>query len=180
MPVKSVKIIKTRTDGIAKHLSVKLQELTVLLSEFWFALCVGVWLCLLPIFLRFRSLPMLLRCFTLVGKRSKTISRPDMDRAVQIVVQLCQMQLFYLPIFPQLCLRQALALYRVLSQMGYPVEIFFGVIKDEKGFHGHSWVTVEGKAVADTARSGIFKAVYSYSSAYSLPASSSKIKGAHV
>jgi Transglutaminase-like superfamily len=97
-----------------------------------------------------------------------------MNRAVQIAVRLCQMRLFYLPIFPQLCLRQALALYRVMNQMGYPVEIHFGVIKDEKGFQSHSWVTVEGKAVADTARTGIFKAVYSYSSANALSASSDR------
>ena len=33
--------------------------------------------------------------------------------------------------------------------MGYPVQIHFGVMKDETGFQGHSWVTLEGKAVAE-------------------------------
>jgi len=48
--------------------------------------------------------------------------------------------------------------------MGYPVEIHFGVRKDEDNFIGHSWVTMEGKPVADTTYSGIFKAVYSHTS----------------
>ena len=46
--------------------------------------------------------------------------------------------------------------------MGYPVEIHFGVMKDSKNFHGHSWVTMQGEPVADTARNEIFKVVYSY------------------
>jgi hypothetical protein len=48
--------------------------------------------------------------------------------------------------------------------MGYPVEIHFGVRKDDKTLSGHSWVTMEGKPVADTTYSGIFKAVYSHNS----------------
>ena len=50
-----------------------------------------------------------------------------------------------------------------LTRMGYPVVIHFGVMKDEKSLHGHSWVTIEGNPVADTVRGGLFKAVYSHS-----------------
>ena len=52
--------------------------------------------------------------------------------------------------------------------MGYPVEIHFGALKDGEDLYGHSWVTMHGEPVADTARSGIFKVVYSYPSARSL------------
>ena len=48
--------------------------------------------------------------------------------------------------------------------MGYQVEIHFGVWKDENNFMGHSWVTMEGKPVADTTSSAIFKVVYSHPS----------------
>ncbi len=41
------------------------------------------------------------------------------------------------------------------------------VLKDEKSLHGHSWVTIGSKPVADTARSELLKTVYSYSSIYS-------------
>src|SRR5262249_19512043 len=129
------------------------------------------WLCLLPIFLRVRSLPSLLRRFTLLHEKPKR-SPLEMDRAVQIVVRLCQMRLFYLPIFPRVCLRQSLALYHVLDRMGYPVEIHFGVLKDGNNVYGHSWVTMQGEPLADPARGGMFKLVYSYPSAYSpLPSS---------
>ena len=87
-----------------------------------------------------------------------------MDRAVQIVVRMCRLGIFHLPLFPQTCLRQSLALYRVLTRMGYPVEIHFGIRKDGEDLQGHSWVTIEGKPVADRTRMDVFKAVYSYPS----------------
>ena len=46
--------------------------------------------------------------------------------------------------------------------MGYPVEIHFGALKDGEDLYGHSWVTMHGEPLADTARSGVFKVVYSY------------------
>ena len=64
--------------------------------------------------------------------------------------------------FPRPCLRQSLTLYRVLTRMGYPVEIHFGVRKAGDDLQGHSWVTIEGKPVADRTRMDVFKAVYSY------------------
>jgi hypothetical protein len=168
MPAKSVKIIKSKTDDIPKHPSVKPQELTVLLSESWFALCLGVWLCLLPVFLCIRPLPSLLQRFPLVHRGPKNRTPLEMDRAVRIVVRLCQLRLFRLPIFPKACLRQALALYHVLNRMGYPVEIHFGIHKNKGDLQGHSWVTIHGNPVADTARSEMFKPVYSHSSPRSL------------
>jgi hypothetical protein len=46
--------------------------------------------------------------------------------------------------------------------MGYPVEIHFGALKDGEDLYGHSWVTMHGEPLADTARSGVFKVVFSY------------------
>ena len=154
-------IVGVKIDEIAGHPDVKLQEFKVLLSELWFALRLGMWLCLLPIFLRVRSLPSVLKRFTLLHEKPKR-SPLEMDRAVQIVVRLCQMRLFYLPLFPRTCLRQSLALYRTLRRMGYSAEIHFGIRKDGKDLRGHSWVTLEGKPVADRTRTGLFAAVYSY------------------
>ena len=61
--------------------------------------------------------------------------------------------------------------YRVFTRMGYPVEIHFGVRKDGDDLLGHSWVTIEGKPLADGTQTCLFKAVYSYSSV-SLPSNS--------
>jgi hypothetical protein len=149
------------TEEVAKHPDIKPQELKVLLSEFWFALRLGLWLCLLPIFLRLRSLPELLNRSTQLGTQPKRESPLERDRAVRIAVRICQMSLFYLPIFPKTCLRQSLALYHVLNRMGCPVEIHFGVLKDGQKFHGHSWVTIQGNPVAERTQPEIFKTVYS-------------------
>jgi hypothetical protein len=85
-----------------------------------------------------------------------------MDDAVATVVQLCQARLFRLPLFPRSCLRQALALYYVLTRLGYPVAIHFGVRKEREELHGHSWVTCQGTPVAERTPTALFTIVYSY------------------
>jgi hypothetical protein len=87
-----------------------------------------------------------------------------MDQAVRMVVRVCRLKLFRLPLFPRACLRQSLALYYALARLGYPVQIHFGVQKKGKRLYGHSWVTLHGRPVAEKARIEVFKAVYSYPS----------------
>jgi len=116
----------------------------------------------LPFILRIYTVPVLLK--RLSGE-TKYKSKPvmELEEAIRIVTLVCALKPFRSRIFPKLCLRQSLALYRALTRMGYPVVIHFGVMKDEKSLHGHSWVTIEGNPVADTVRGGLFKAVYSHS-----------------
>ena len=58
----------------------------------------------------------------------------ELREAIGIVTRVCNLRMFRSRIFPKLCFRQSLALYRTLNQMGYPVEIHFGVKKDDKIF----------------------------------------------
>jgi hypothetical protein len=125
------------------------------------ALNVVFWLFFLPALLHVHTIPTLLKRLA-AGK--KTQARISLNDAVGIVTRICNLRPFRARVFPKLCLRQSLALYRTLTQMGYPVEIHFGVRKDDKTLSGHSWVTLRGEAVADTTYSGIFKAVYSHNS----------------
>ena len=130
------------------------------LTYSWLRVRVGFWLCWLPLRLRVFSLPMLLHRLTRARRaRGRLLER---DRAIEIVVRLCQAQLFRLPLFPRSCLRQALALYYVLTRMGYPVTIHFGVCKAGEELHGHSWVTYRGMLVAERTRTDLFTTVYSY------------------
>jgi hypothetical protein len=85
-----------------------------------------------------------------------------LTRAVQIVARICRMRLFQQPVFPRPCLRRALALYSVLSRMGYPVEIHFGVRRDGRDLHGHSWVTLKGEPLGERTPEEPFRAIYSY------------------
>ena len=120
-----------------------------------------LWLFWLSVMLRIHAIPMLLK--RLAGCEA-LVKKPPMElrEAIGIVTRVCNLRVFRSRIFPKLCLRQSLTLYRTLNQMGYPVEIHFGVKKDDKNFQGHSWVTIYGESVADTAPDGHFKAVYSY------------------
>lgn len=131
------------------------------LSKALLALDLVLWLFWLPLMLRIYSIPMLLKR---LARSEKYIGKTPMELrdAVGTVTRVCNLKPFRSRIFPQRCLRQSLVLYRTLSQMGYPVEIHFGVMKDSKNFHGHSWVTMQGEPVADTARSEVFRVVYSY------------------
>ena len=143
----------------------KPRKLPVRLFQLWLAARLGVWLCVLPVLLRLHTLPVLLHRLTPVRGQRKSKSPLELNQAVRVVVRLCQLPLFRWRVFPRACLRQALTLYRVLIRMGYPVAIHFGVQKDEQVLHGHSWVTIGGKPVAERTRTEIFTIVYSYPSA---------------
>ena len=134
----------------------------MLLSELGFALRLGIWLCWLPILLRLRPLPVLLSRHSLAPRRFERRSPQEMERAVRIVVRLSALWVFRLPLFPRACLRRSLALHRVLTRMGYPVEIHFGIRKGGEGLQGHSWVTMHGKPIAERTQTEAFKLVYSY------------------
>ena len=133
----------------------------MLLSECWIALRLVLWLCLLPISLRFRPLPELLKHLSRV-RRLEGRSPLEIGRAVRIAVYICRLRPFCLPIFPRACLRQSLALYRVLTRLSHPVEIHFGIRCQGEGLQGHSWVTIHGKPVAERTPTEIFRIVYSY------------------
>jgi hypothetical protein len=134
-----------------------------LLPKLVLGLDLFLWLCRLPVVLRIHTVRMLLETVAR-GRRRGGEMPMELSDVVGLVTQLCNLRPFRSRFFPKLCLRQSLALYRTLTQMGYPVEIHFGVRKDDKTLSGHSWVTMEGKPVADTTYSGIFKAVYSHTS----------------
>ena len=140
----------------------KPQKLKAVLSQLWFATRLGVWLCTLPLLLRGHTLPALLQRLTPAQGRQKSGGQVELEQAVRIVVRLCQLPLFRWRVFPRACLRQALALYRVLTRLGYPAAIHFGVRKEEQELHGHSWVTLQGKPVADRTQTEVFTVVYSY------------------
>jgi Transglutaminase-like superfamily len=143
---------------------VRQPERTRRLSQLWWAVRVGLWLCGLPILLRRHPLPAFLRRLTPVRGR-RECSRPlALPHATRVVVRVCQLRCFRLPIFPQACLRRALALYYVLTRCGYAVEIHFGIRRAGEVLHGHSWVTVQGQPVAEHTRTDLFTVVYSYAS----------------
>ena len=133
--------------------------------EYWFAAQVCVRCCRLPILLQFRTLPELLEQLTLRKGHRDRRTRPTLDRAVQIIVRVCHLGLFRGRLFPRTCLRQALTLYDMLTYLGYAVTIYFGIFKIGEQLRGHSWVTLDGKALAENGVPGAsHHIVYSYPS----------------
>ena len=130
------------------------------LSKAMLAANLVLWLCWLPVMLRIQTIPTLLK--RLAGEKQKKKRPMEVEEAVGVVTRVSNLRPFRSRFFPQRCLRQSLALYRTLSQMGYAVEIHFGAVKDGETLQGHSWVTIQGEPVADTARSELFKVVYTY------------------
>jgi hypothetical protein len=155
-------IMDVQTTTALDQLATKSRNLKTTVFEYWFAARVGLWLCWLPIALRIHSLPALLQRLRPAHDESQKRNSIKLERAVEIVARVCRMRLFELRLFPRACLRQSLALYHVLPRMGYPVEIHLGVEKKSGKFFAHSWVTLEGKRVADRTRPGVFKVLYSY------------------
>ena len=122
-----------------------------------------LWLFWLPVMLRIQTIPILLKRLALSEAHVKKTPM-ELSEAIGIVTRVCNLRVFHSRIFPKPCLRRSLTLYRTLNQMGYPVEIHFGVRKDHKNLQGHSWVTIDGEPLADTAPDGQFNVVYSYPS----------------
>jgi hypothetical protein len=139
------------------------RDLSVL-SQFWLAARVGAWLSVLPIVLRTRTLPLVLERLAVASERPRTGNPLDLNQTVQIVVRVCRLRIFRLPVFPRPCLRRSLALYYFLGRMGHPIEIHFGVRKDGRDLHGHSWVTLQGKALRERDPAEAFSTIYSYGS----------------
>jgi hypothetical protein len=141
----------------------------VWLAQLWLAVRLGAWLAVLPMRLHRYTLPQLLQRLTPRHARTQHPSRQERDIVVRLVVRLCRCRLFRGPLFPQTCLRQALALYHILSRLGYPVAIHIGVSKTGEALHGHSWVTVDGRPVAERTRTDLFHPIYSYPAVASGP-----------
>jgi hypothetical protein len=107
-------------------------------------------------------LPAFLAHLTPTGGRQSHCSPRDLEGVVRLVVRMCRLRLCRLPLFPSVCLRQALALYYTLTRLGYAVIIHFGVRKMGEVLYGHSWITVRGHPVAEPAPEEIFQLVYTY------------------
>jgi hypothetical protein len=120
-----------------------------------------LWLFWLPVALRIYTIPRLLERLA-QSRRDDASNSMNLNEAVKIATRLCNLRPFRSRFFPQRCLRQSLTLYRTLTRMGYPVELHFGIYKNGEELRGHSWVTIEGKPVAETTRTEIFKPIYSY------------------
>ena len=98
----------------------------VLFSKATLAFDILLWLTSLPVRLRICTLPVLLKRLTPSEASKRKIPVNDV---VWLVTRLCNLKAFRSRIFPRICLRQFFALYRLLSHMGYAVEIHFGIHK---------------------------------------------------
>ena len=136
-------------------------------SQVWWALRLGGWLCTLPMQLRRYSLPRLLRRLTPGPGRRPRFGALEVDQAVRLVGWLCQRRCFRTRLFPRVCLRQALALYYVLTRLRYPVVLHFGILKKGGVLIGHSWVTVAGEPVTEDMHTQLFHIIYSHPTAVS-------------
>ena len=141
------------------------KEPGVPLSQYWLAARVGLFLCSLPLRVRRQALPLMLQRLTSATGRPIAGRAMEPGRVVQIVRRVCRLGVFGLPVFPKLCLRQSLALFRFLSRMGYPVEIHFGVQKDGRNLGGHSWVVLHGRTLGERSPAEEFRTIYSHAAA---------------
>ena len=128
--------------------------------RYLFALRVGVWLCWLPISLRRQHLHMLLRHAG--NARHAGWPALDMADAVGVVRRVCHLPLFRPPLFPRACLRESLALFCILTRLGYPVCFHIGVRWETTALSGHSWITHQGRSLNGADDRSSFATIYSY------------------
>jgi hypothetical protein len=132
------------------------------LSARWLlAIRVGAWLCVLPLRWRVHGLTGVLERIGTTSPRRRSKSS-EFDSTIRIVRRVAALGLFRLPMFPRTCLREALALYHVLSHAGQPVEFCVGVRKAEGDLLAHSWVSLHGTPIIPADRVQGFRLLYSY------------------
>lgn len=122
---------------------------------------VALWLCALPVRWRRGSLSSFLERLAPAGARGRGAAM-DVDVAVAVVLRVCRLGVFSLPVYPRVCLREACALYWVLRRMGHPARFRLGVRKDGDALVAHSWVTLHGRPVPPWEGEALFSPVYSY------------------
>jgi hypothetical protein len=139
----------------------KSPDLARLAARIWLAARVGAWLCLLPLRWRARGLTTVLEQMG-PARRPTRIQSSEIESIVRLVRRVAGLRLFRIAIFPRPCLREALALYHILSRAGQPVEFCVGVLKSGESFLAHSWVTLQGNPINPADRGGRFRVLYSY------------------
>ena len=119
----------------------------------------AVMLCLVVVLARILALSTLLKLLTPKVNGSKPACHDigKITRYTESLMRLC-------PLFSgSPCLHRSLVLYRLLNAVGYPVMIHFGVNRKPGRLSGHSWLTFEGKPVAErTDPSKEFAVVHSF------------------
>jgi hypothetical protein len=148
----------------------------VSVSDWWVTFRLVSLLWRLPLLLRLYSLPALLqRLTTPLRSGSPPPLGLELEHVVRLVLRICEFRPFRSRLFPRTCLRQALALYSTLTNLGYTVSIHFGILRKGEELRGHSWVTVKGMPVVEGGDSSTYRIVYSYSSGQ--PNSGPNVKG---
>jgi len=131
-------------------------------SDLLLAARVCAWLCWLPVRLHHQSLPALLGRMTTTGANGQRGAAVGLVPTIRIVRRVCRLRLFDAPMLPRACLREALALYHILTSHGHPVRFHIGVRKSGATFIAHSWVTIAGEPLVHGSRLEAFTPVYSY------------------
>jgi hypothetical protein len=129
-------------------------------AQLWLAARVGAWLCVLPLRWRARGLTTVLR--QIGPASSRRTPSTEIESIARVVRRVAGLGMFRLRIFPRPCLREALALFHVLSRAGHPVEFCVGVLKAGDDLLAHSWVSVHGSPINPADRNGGFRVLYSY------------------
>lgn len=100
-----------------------------------------------PLLKQVLSLPALVRFYG--GRLGAVDPTIDVARLTELIRRLLQL---HRAMFRPNCVKQSLLLFHFLRGAGRDTQIHFGVAKTgEKGLHGHAWVSVDDRPIAETA-----------------------------
>lgn len=102
-------------------------------------------LTIIPILIRFLSMPKLLKLITPKSK-SNRFSIEEQERFIYLTKKLLSINRL---IFRQKCLLQSLILYYFFNKHSNNIQICFGVSKLNEKIEGHSWIMQNGKIIAE-------------------------------
>ena len=120
--------------------------------DVWLIIEISCFVTVLPLFMRFSSLPTMMRTLTPDCKEGK--DNQQRDTTAGKIIKYTEYVLnrnFW--IYKRTCLKRSLTLYYFLRRAGINTQIFFGVRFDnnqaqsrvEKEFQAHAWLVLDGK-----------------------------------
>ena len=126
-------------------------------SDYFLFARIAVWSLILPLLLRFLSLPRLMRVLTPATPVSGF--SPDLHPAAErINVYVIKIMSLNANNLGRMCLKRSLVIYRFLRLRRIPARFYVGVRKEGDRLIGHSWIEIEGRHFYDT-QDGILYAV---------------------
>ena len=122
------------------------------IQDVWLFSCIFFWATILPVIIKFLSLPRIMRTITpsKTNRCDGTVKKSTKEKVIKYTEYILNLDFW---IWRPTCLKRSLILYRFLNKIGVDVQICFGVKYNKsmiskarnRNIDGHAWLLLNGE-----------------------------------